>query len=209
MLHDLVLAWFEFIRDWGYVGVFILMALESTIVPIPSELIIPPAAYWAAQGLQMNTWGVIVASTLGSYLGSALSFLACRWLGHDFLYKYGSYVLLKADKIRMAEKLVREHGAFGVFFSRLLPVVRHLISMPAGIFNMNFKLFSLVTLVGAGLWCTVLTFWGEKIIGAHPELLDSPENMSSVVKSEMSSLVLSVAILALLYAGVVWYKKRA
>ncbi|MCB0349559.1 MAG: DedA family protein [Bdellovibrionales bacterium] len=206
MLHSLVLLWFSWVRDGGYLGVFFLMALESTIVPIPSELILPPAAFWAAQG-HMSFWGVVAAGTLGSYAGSAVSYLACRWLGGRFLHQYGRYVLLTDEKITMAERLVRDHGAFGIFVSRMLPVVRHLISMPAGVFKMDFKIFSLVTLSGAGIWCYILALWGQKILGAHPELLNSPEQMMSAVKSEMIWFVAGIAGLALLYSLVVFYKK--
>ncbi len=205
MLHSLVLLWFSWVRDGGYAGVFFLMALESTLVPIPSELILPPAAFWAAQG-QMNFWGVVAAGTFGSYFGSTISYLVCRWLGNKFLHRYGRYVLLTEEKITLAEQLVRNHGAFGIFISRLLPVVRHLVSMPAGVFKMDFKKFSLVTFTGAGIWCYILSLWGQKILGAHPELLNSPEQMMAAVKAEMVWFVVGIVALAALYSLVVFYK---
>lgn len=208
MIHSLIALWFSWVRDGGYIGVFFLMALESTVVPVPSELILPPAAFWASQG-HMNFWGVVAAGTFGSYFGSALSYLVCRWLGARFLHQYGRYVLLTEDKINMAEKLVRNHGAFGIFLSRMLPVVRHLVSMPAGIFKMNFKVFSIVTLLGAGIWCYILSLWGQKILGSHPELLNSPEQMMTAIKTEMVWFVAGMAGLVVLYALVIFYKKSS
>lgn len=207
VLHSLIALWFSWVKNWGYAGVFVLMALESTIVPVPSELVMPPAAFWAAQG-HMSFWGVVAAGTLGSYFGSTISFLVFRALGAAFLKKYGRYMLLKEDKILLAERIVQKHGAVGIFVSRLLPVVRHLISMPAGIFKMNFKLFSLMTLVGSGFWCFVLAFWGQKVLGAHPELLDSPEQMMAVVRSELKWFVFAIVAFLLLYVFVMVLKNK-
>jgi membrane protein DedA with SNARE-associated domain len=206
MIHSLVLIWFGWVKAGGYAGIFLLMVLESTIVPVPSEIVVAPAAYWASQG-QMDIWAVILASTLGSYVGSAISYWVCRLLGSEFLYRHGHRVFLKPDHLRLAETLFKEHGSLGVFFSRMLPVVRHLISIPSGLFRMNFKLFSAVTIAGAGLWCTILALWGQKVIGKHPELLESPEQMSAAIRSEMSGFVFAIVGFAILYGFVIWYKQ--
>lgn len=208
MLHSLVTLWFSWVRDWGYWGVFLLMAMESTIIPVPSELVMPPAAFWAAQG-HMSFWGVVAAGSIGSYLGSALSYFAFRWLGGAFLEKYGKYFFIKSDKIHLAEVVVQKYGAPGIFIARLLPVVRHLISIPAGIFKMNFTHFSVVTVAGATFWNFILSWWGQKVIGQHPELLESPEQMMHVIRSEMVWFVTAIGSVALLYGLVVWYKRRA
>jgi membrane protein DedA with SNARE-associated domain len=207
VFHELLKAWFLFVENWGYFGVFVLMALESSIVPVPSEIVMPPAAYWAAQG-RMDFWGVVAAGTAGSYVGSVLSYFGAQWLGGPFLDRFGKYILLSPSKIKMAEKWVAKYGVGGIFLARLLPVVRHLISMPAGIFRMNFKRFSLATVIGAGIWCLVLSWFGQKVIGDSPELLSSPEALSLVVKQKLSWFVLGVVALGAAYGAVVALKRK-
>jgi membrane protein DedA with SNARE-associated domain len=192
------------------------MAMESTILPVPSELVIPPAAFWAAQTQlsggatgQMSFYGVILAGTLGSYFGSVVSYFIFQRVGKKLIDFSEKYLFVKKDKMKMVENIVTSHGALGVFFARLLPVVRHLISIPAGIFKMSFKKFSLATLTGSFFWCCVLAVWGEKIIGKHPELLNSPEEMMHVIRSELMGFVLTIFVFAALYGFVLWMKKRS
>jgi membrane protein DedA with SNARE-associated domain len=207
MLHELLKIWFGWVEQWGYWGVFILMAMESSIIPVPSEVVMPPAAFWAAQG-QMSFWGVVLAGTLGSYVGSVLSYFGAQWLGLPFLRKYGRYVLLPPDKMFLAENWVKDFGSFGIFVARLLPVVRHLISMPAGIFKMKFSTFSLVTLLGAGVWCTILSWFGQATLGAHPELLQTPDEMVKVIRGQLIWFVGAVLAFGLLYLAVKLYQKK-
>ncbi len=208
MLHSLIRIWFDWLVAWGYLGVFILMALESSFVPVPSELVIPPAAFWAAQG-RMSFVGVIIAGTAGSYFGSALSYLGAQWLGLQLLKRYGKYVLLSPKKIELAHAWAVQYGAFGIFWARLVPVVRHLISIPAGIFRMPFLSFSVMTLLGAGIWCTILAWFGRDILGENPELLDSPEAMIHVIKSKLYIFVAAMLILGGLYFWMAFsHKKR-
>jgi membrane protein DedA with SNARE-associated domain len=207
MLHGLIALWFSWVRDGGYWGVFILMALESTIVPVPSELVMPPAAFWAAQG-NMNFWGVVVAGTFGSYFGSAISYWFCYALGRPFLNKYGRYFRLKPAQLVAMEKMILRFGPPAIFIARLMPVVRHLISLPAGVFQMKFSTFSFATITGAGLWCYVLSVWGQKVIGAHPELINSPEDMMRVIRAEMFWLIAAVVLVAVLYGVFIYYQKK-
>jgi membrane protein DedA with SNARE-associated domain len=208
MLHELLKVWFGWVEQWGYGGVFVLMAMESSIIPVPSEVVMPPAAYWAAQG-KMNFWGVVLAGTLGSYLGSAVSYFGAQWVGLPLIHRYGKYFLLPPDKVKMAERWVKEFGVAGIFVARLLPVVRHLISMPAGVFKMPFGAFSAVTLVGAGLWCTILSWWGQRVLGQYPDLIHNPAEMSRVVRQELIWFVAAVALLGALYAGVLYFKRSS
>ncbi|MDX2199890.1 MAG: DedA family protein [Phycisphaerae bacterium] len=208
MLHDLVKFWFHLVQDWGYTGVFFLMAAESSIIPVPSEVVMPPAAFWAAQG-KMSFWGVVLAGTLGSWFGSAVSYYVAQWIGLPLLHRYGKYVLLPEAKLKMAERWVSQYGVPGIFIARLLPVVRHLISMPAGVFRMNFLKFSIVTTIGAGIWCWVLAWFGKEVIGAHPELLNSPDEMVHAIKDKLMWFVGFVLVFAVLYAIVVVMKSRA
>jgi membrane protein DedA with SNARE-associated domain len=207
MFHELIKIWFEWVQHWGYFGVFILMALESTIVPVPSEVVMPPAAYWASQG-HMSFSGVVIAGTLGSYFGSALSYFFFRWASTPFIEKYGKYARIKAHKIKKAEDWINAYGPFGVFMARLLPVVRHLISIPAGILKMHFVPFSLATITGAGIWCWILAWFGQKTLGANPNLLNSPEEMVKTMKGSFVWFVVFVFLFLLLYIFVVRFKVK-
>lgn len=208
MLHEWIRIWFEWVEVWGYWGVFILMALESSIVPVPSEIVMPPAAYWAAQG-RMDFTLVILAGTLGSYFGSVANYFLFKWVGTPFVEKYGKYILISDSQMKAAHKWANDYGAIGVFMARLLPVVRHLISIPAGIVKMNFVSFSVATLAGAGLWCTILAWFGRKTLGAHPELLQSPEAMMKVIRSELMWFVIAAVLFTLLYGFVTIYKNKS
>lgn len=208
LLHQCILVWFGWVQNWGYAGVFVLMAMESSVIPVPSEIVMPPAAFWAAQG-QMSFWGVVAAGTAGSYLGSAISYWASRTLGAPLIHRYGKYVFLPVDKLKLAETWTQRFGLPGIFVARLLPGVRHLISIPAGVLRMNFISFSAVTLLGAGAWCAVLSYFGQTVIGSNPELLQSPEAMAAVIRAKLIWFVVAAASLAVLYGGVVWFKNRS
>ncbi|HLE00626.1 MAG TPA: DedA family protein [Bdellovibrionota bacterium] len=208
MLHEWMRIWFSWVENWGYTGVFVLMAMESSIIPVPSEVVMPPAAFWAAQG-KMSFSGVVLAGTLGSYFGSAISYWISQWLGLPLLKRYGKYVLLPEDKLELAQDWVLKFGMPGIFVARLLPVVRHLISIPAGILRMPFGKFSLVTIVGAGLWCWVLAWFGQEVIGNRPELIQSPEAMVAVMKEKLHWFVAAVLAMAVLYGVVLWFKTSA
>jgi membrane protein DedA with SNARE-associated domain len=207
MLHEWMKIWFTWVENWGYWGVFILMAMESSIIPVPSEVVLPPAAFWAAQG-RMEFWGVVAAGTVGSYVGSVISYFAAQWVGLPVLKRYGKYLLISEQKVELAAKWVEQYGVVGIFIARLLPVVRHLISMPAGILKMPFWRFSLVTLIGAGLWCTVLSWFGQKILGNQPELLQSPEMMVKAIRSNLLWFVIAVVGFCALYGVVAWFKAK-
>src|SRR3954454_7556686 len=126
MIHELVRTWFGWVEAWGYAGVFLLMAMESSIIPVPSEIVMPPAAFWAAQG-RMSFAGVVLAGTLGSYAGSIANYYVARWVGLPLLERHGKYLGISAPKLRAAHDWVKSYGMPGIFFARLLPVVRHLI----------------------------------------------------------------------------------
>jgi membrane protein DedA with SNARE-associated domain len=208
MLHELLKTWFGWVDAWGYAGVFVLMAMESSIIPVPSEIVMPPAAFWAAQG-RMSFAGVVLAGTAGSYFGSLLNYWVSRWVGQPVVLRYGRYFLLSPSKLRMSEDWVNRYGVIGIFAARLLPVVRHLISIPAGVLRMPFAAFSAATIAGAGLWCAVLSWFGQEVIGGHPELLQSPEAMVSVIKEKLHLFVAAVLVFVALYAIVVRFRKKA
>jgi membrane protein DedA with SNARE-associated domain len=154
----------------GYWLIGALMALESTVVPIPSETIIPPAAYLARTQGEFSVVGVVIAGTAGSWIGATIMYWAARWLGRPLVVRFGPYVGMPAKKIELAERWMARYGWPGVFFSRLLPVIRHLIGIPGGILRLDFRWYSAATLAGSLLWCSVLAWLGSTV-GSHPELL--------------------------------------
>ena len=198
MMHHLVEVWYGWVRDGGYWGIILLMAMESSVIPVPSEIVIPPAAFLAAQG-HLSFAGVIAAGTLGSYLGSAISYWGSLWIGRPLINRYGKYFLFGEDKIARAEIWLQRYEAGGIFFARLLPVIRHLISIPAGLVRMNFGVFSLVTILGAGLWCGVLAFLGDRLYHAQPDLLNNPEALEHGIKHQSVGIVGCILVLAILY----------
>ncbi|MBI5533544.1 MAG: DedA family protein [Deltaproteobacteria bacterium] len=192
------------------------MAMESTVFPLPSELVVPPAAfllgYKAGSVDYLQLILVIVAGTVGSYLGSALMYWLSRWVGRPIIVRYGKYFLIPEKKLKMAEEWVGRYGAGGIFFARLLPVVRHLISIPAGIANMPFKGFSLMTIAGSCLWCTVLTIFGVVMANDMRVVMESTTHVySDELKHAFHNLtyaiIAMVLVLGVLYIVVV--KRRA
>ena len=196
-MHALVNWLLITIGTLGYPGIFLLMAMESSVIPVPSELVMPPAGYLAQQG-QMNMLVVILCGTVGSLLGAYANYYAAHYLGRPLVLKYGKYVWITEEKFAKVETFFKEHGEVSTFIGRLLPVVRHLISLPAGLAGMNHWKFSLYTLLGAGLWVTVLSYIGY-FIGANRDLI-----MRYSHQALIGAVLLSVAI-AVVY---VWNHRR-
>jgi membrane protein DedA with SNARE-associated domain len=168
-MHALVQWLLDTIGSMGYPGIFLLMAMESSIIPVPSELVMPPAGYLAFLG-RMNMAGAILCGTLGSLVGAYANYFASHYLGRPLIIRYGRYVLIPPEKFERVEQFFLRHGEISTFIGRLLPVVRHLISIPAGLSGMNHLRFSLYTLLGAGIWCTILTGIGY-VIGENQQLI--------------------------------------
>ena len=207
MFHQLLKLWFEWSRDMGYLGVFLMMALESTIIPVPSEIIMPPAGYWAAQG-RMSLPLVILAGGLGSTFGSLLCYWFSRTLGRAVLVRYGKWLLLPPERLDLAEKWLVRYAVAGVFLARLLPVVRHLIGFPAGLVRMPVWVFTLVTFAGSTLWCAVLAIFGAQTIGKQPDLLENPDALLAAVKGNLFWFVLLVVGLGAGWMFVQWFGQR-
>jgi membrane protein DedA with SNARE-associated domain len=155
----------------GYPGILVLMAIESSVLPLPSELVMPPAGYLAAKG-QMNGILAVVAGTLGSVIGALVNYGLALFVGEPLLRRYGKYVLVSGKSLDRSEAFFRKHGEISTLIGRLLPVVRHLISIPAGVSRMDLRRFVLFTALGAGVWCAVLTYLGY-IIGRHGEEVEA------------------------------------
>lgn len=197
-MQNWVGVWFQWVHDWGYPGIIFLMALESSVFPVPSELVIPPAAYWATQG-RYSFWGVVIAGTVGSYLGAAATYWVARWVGRPLLVRYGAYVFCPEAKLLRAERWLARYEAGGVFFARLVPVVRHLIGIPAGLVRMPFGVYSAMTILGAGLWCWVLAWFGESLLGDRPDLVTNPSQLVAVVRERSFMIGGGAVVLCALY----------
>ena len=202
MMHQFIAMWFGWVKDWHYLGVFLLMAMESSILPVPSEVVIPPAAYWASQG-EMSMPGVIIAGTLGSFVGALVMYGVSRALGRPLVLRYGKFVMVSPDKLEKAERFLERYETGGVFFARLLPVVRHLIGIPAGIVRMPLGKYCTMTVVGSAVWCTVLAVFGQQVLGDNPKLLDNPEELIGTLKHKSLSIILAVVVLTIAYIAVV------
>src|ERR1700682_3671240 len=197
-MHHLLEIWVDWVLHGGYAGIILLMAMESSIFPVPSEVVIPPAAFLAAQG-KLSFTGVVLAGTFGSYLGAAITYWVSRIIGRPLIVRYGRFVLISAKKLEDAEHWLARYETGGVFFARLLPVVRHLISIPAGIVRMNFWIFSVVTIVGSGIWCWILVYLGAEAYRLEPELLSDPEALVHFIKTQSYWIVFIVVLFASLY----------
>ncbi len=168
-MHALIDWLVNTIGAMGYTGIFLLMAMESSIFPIPSEVVMPPAGYLVQQGRMEMAW-VILSGTFGSLAGAYANYFAARWLGRPLVIKYGRYVWITEEHFDKVERFFLSHGEISTFIGRLLPVIRHLISIPAGIARMNHVRFSLYTTVGAALWVSILA-WIGFFIGAEQALI--------------------------------------
>lgn len=164
-------AAFKPIVDWylatlktgGYPLIGLLMAMESSIIPLPSEVVIPPAAHLAHTGqIPLSLWGIVLAGTAGSWLGATIMYWASRWAGRPLVMRYGKYFMISPAKVEGAERWAAHYGGMGIFVSRLLPIVRHLVGIPAGIVRMNYLKYSLFTIAGSAIWCAVLCWLGVK-----------------------------------------------
>lgn len=178
-----------------YSSVFALMALESSFVPFPSEVIVPPAAYNAAQG-ELNIFLVVIVGILGSLAGAIINYVLALSLGRALVYRLADHriskvLLINSSKVETAENFFLRWGRLSTFVGRLVPAVRQLISLPAGFSKMNFKQFCLYTTLGAGIWVSVLAALGY-FFGANKELLHQ-------FTREISVLFLIVGMLVVIY----------
>ena len=162
MLNELIGWYLRSLDAVGYPLIALLMAVESSVLPLPSELVIPPAAHLAHTTGRFSYLGIVLAGALGSWAGATLMYWLARGLGRAVVLRYGRYVFITPEKVHGAERWAARFGPLGVFIARLLPVVRHLIGIPAGIVRMKFLTYSLYTLAGSAFWCAVLCWLGVK-----------------------------------------------
>ena len=186
----------------GYPGLVALMALESSVFPVPAELVMPPAGYLAAKG-QMNLLVALACGTAGSMIGAWANYWVASHLGRWVFVRYGKWVLLTERSLERTERFFARHGEIATFVGRLFPVLRHLISIPAGIARMRLDRFFLYTGIGAAIWCAVLLGIGW-VIGKAGETL-ARDLVSGYARQAM---IVLLPIVVLLVGGYVWWHRR-
>jgi membrane protein DedA with SNARE-associated domain len=166
-----VLAWYAgALKALGYPAILLLMFGESSFLPIPCEAIIPPAAYWAHTGqIPLNIAGILIVAVLGSWLGATVMYWLARKAGRPLVMRYGKLVLFPPEKLEKAEGWMSHYGAMSVLVARLLPGARQLVGIPAGIAKLNYLQFSIFTVIGATIWCSILCYVG--VVAGHDQAL--------------------------------------
>ncbi len=192
MLKELIHWYLDKLDTFGYWLVAFFMFLESTFLPIPSEFVIPPAAYLAHSKGRFSIVGIVIAGTIGSWLGAAAMYWMSRWAGRPLILRYGRYFFISEEKVHAVERWTQRFGSFGVFIARLLPVVRHLIGIPMGVAKMNFKLYSIYTIIGSAIWCSVLA-WVGVFVGNNEERLKHDMKLVTLL------LIGAVALMSAIY----------
>ncbi len=205
MLETVVRWLTETIFALGYPGIVVLMAIESSFFPFPSEVVLPPAGYLAAQG-RMNVYLAIGSGLLGSLLGAVLNYYVAVLVGRPFLHRYHRYFLMRESSLERAEEFFRRHGEISTFVGRLIPVIRQLISLPAGVSRMRLDRFAIYTALGAGIWCVVLTVIGyvvgqnAAVVSGIDALIESPDlhrytGLAAIVILPILLLIVTVYVL--------------
>lgn len=199
------IAWcLEHLNYWV---ITLLMAIESSFIPFPSEVVVPPAAYLAASGNDMNVFLVVVFATLGAIVGALINYFLALTLGRPIVYRFansriGHICLIDEEKVRMAEQYFDRHGAIGTFVGRLVPAVRQLISIPAGLSRMSLGRFVFYTTLGAGLWNSILAAIGYYLASVVPyDQLDSKVAEYAVYLKVAMLALGAFVVLYLIYKG--------
>ncbi len=199
------------LESLNYWVVLIFMTIESSFIPFPSEVIVPPAAWMAMNGDAMNIFMVVVVATIGADLGALINYWLARSLGRPIVYKFanskfGHLCLINQEKVEKAEDYFREHGASSTFIGRLVPGIRQLISIPAGLAKMKMGPFLFYTTIGAGIWNVVLTAIGYAIYKIFPNV-KTPKDVADLATEYSHSI--GYCILGVVALGIVWmiYKK--
>ena len=194
MIRELAQGLVDLIFDWGYFGIFLLMGVESSFIPFPSEIVLIPAGYLASKG-DMNM-GMIMASALsGSLVGAFINYYLALILGRKILKRYGKYFFVGENALEKMDEYFDKHGAISTFIGRLIPGIRQLISIPAGLSRMNLAKFSLYTTLGAGIWAFILVMLGY-FIGENQEL----------ISQYLRQITMGLFVILVLFG--VWYYKR-
>ena len=189
-MHEIVNAIVDIVGQLGYLGIFIMMFLESTFFPFPSEVAMIPAGYLASKG-EMNLFVAIMVGTLGSLLGALFNYYLAKKYGRQGVLSFGKYFFFNEVKLEKMEIFFRKHGSFSTFVSRLIPGVRQLVSLPAGLSRMPLNKFTLYTTLGAGLWTMVLALLGY-LLGSNEALIE--EYLHQIVLITLGLIILASII---------------
>jgi membrane protein DedA with SNARE-associated domain len=187
-MEEIILWLVDKISQFGYTGILILMFLESTFFPVPSEVVIPPAGYLVAKG-EMNLALVIACGVAGSILGALFNYILAIYLGRPLLMRYGKYILFPPERFDRVNAFFINHGEISTFTGRLVPGLRHFISFPAGLAHMNIMRFCLYTALGSAIWVTILAYIG-KFVG---------DNLSMVKQYSQQALVAVCAVMVVVF----------
>jgi len=171
MLREAATTLVELIFDWGYLGIFLLMSIESSFIPFPSEIILIPAGYLASKG-DMSIGMIMFSGLSGSMAGAFINYYLALFLGRKILKKYGKYFFINENALQKMDDYFAKHGHISTFIGRLIPGIRQLISIPAGLARMNLVVFAIFTALGAGIWAFILVMLGYTI-GENQELIHS------------------------------------
>ena len=191
----------------NYWTITLLMAIESSFIPFPSEVVVPPAAYRAAANQELNVYLVVLFATIGANIGALINYYIAKIVGRPLVYKFansrfGHMCLIDEAKVEKAEKYFDDHGAISTFIGRLIPAIRQLISIPAGLAKMKLSTFLLFTTLGAGLWNSILAAIGYYLESVIPE--DQPMGKVTEYSHEIGYVFIAIAILIvgfLVYKG--------
>lgn len=201
MLEGFVQWLVETIGELGYFGIFALMTVESSAIPFPSEVVMPPAGYLVYRG-QMNVWLALLSGVLGSVAGALVNYYVARSAGRWFFVRYGKWFLLSERSLEKADRFFASHGEITTFVGRLLPAIRQLISIPAGLARMRLDRFVAYTSLGAGIWCAILLFIGY-LIGSTGADRASKELIARYSHQALWYLVPAIAAVVVGYVIVV------
>jgi membrane protein DedA with SNARE-associated domain len=190
MLEQMTQWLVDTVFEMGYWGIYILMSIESSFIPFPSEVVLVPAGYLAAKG-EMELWIVVLVALLGSLTGALVNYFGAMWIGRAFLLRYGRYFFIKPAALSRMDRFFERHGPISTFTGRLIPGIRQLISIPAGLARMDLKRFLLYTSLGAGIWGTILAFLGY-LIGDNEALVRTYLSQVTLVVLGVVAVVLAI-----------------
>lgn len=198
MIHEIAQTIVSYIGDMGYWGIFLLMFLESTFFPFPSEIVMIPAGYLAFKG-EMNFYMVVLVGIVGSVAGALFNYYLAMHFGRKFILRYGRYFFIKEETLDKLESFFLKHGELSTFNGRLIPGIRQLISLPAGLARMHMAKFAFYSGLGAGIWVIVLVALGY-LLGSNEALISEYLNSATLIA------LFCVALITLFY--IVRHKRR-
>jgi membrane protein DedA with SNARE-associated domain len=208
MLDHVFQAWMQLVHQWGYAGIFGITVIGFTVFPVPIELVVPSAAYWATQGAT-DIRLVVAVATLGTWCGASIAFFVARSVGRPLIQRYGRFVFVPEKKWLLAEAWILHYSAVGVFFAQLLPVVRHVISLPAGAARMRYRTFSISFLLGALIECSLLAWFGVHVLGGQKDLMSDPRALRHAIEAKFVWVITAAAVMVALYVAMDLLGRRA